>query len=254
MIGKLWQDLGSIRLTLWLLGLICLNLFVGSYYAKFLPVFGELNAQLFSRWLVSRADGSSWWIFSLFLLLGLLFGNTLCCTLTRVRVLWSKRRNHRAGIFFLLLAPSIMHFCFLFIIGGHALTEFTGVKQRLSATSGERLTVAGRQITILDQQCSFWGPPLPAGAVQQCRAKLELKDGATAEQRDIAILEPVYWHGLTLHLGMVGKPGTDDLPPLEVVVKKDPGLPLILVGNALLCLLMLWYFPQISKIRNGGKA
>jgi hypothetical protein len=37
------------------------------------------------------------------------------------------------------------------------------------------------------------------------------------------------------------------------MVKKDPGLLLILLGNTVLCLLMLWYFPQIRKIRNGGQ-
>jgi hypothetical protein len=52
---------------------------------------------------------------------------------------------------------------------------------------------------------------------------------------------------------MAGKPGVDTLPPLQITVKKDPGLLPILFGNTVLCLLMLWYFPQIRKIRNGGQ-
>jgi hypothetical protein len=89
--------------------------------------------------------------------------------------------------------------------------------------------------------------------MQQCTATLELKNGDSVEQRRIAILEPIRWQGYTFHLGMAGKPGTDALPPLEITVKRDPGLLLILLGNTVLCLLMLWYFPQIRKIRNGGK-
>lgn len=253
MIKRLWTALGSIRLTLWLLGLLTVNLFVGSFYARFMPVFGELNAQIFPAWLMARSDGHSWWLFTLFGLLFLLFVNTLSCTLERVAFLWAHRQHHRRTIFVLLLAPSLMHFCFLFIVGGHALTEFTGSKQRLPAVVGEQVTVADRRITLLDRHYSYWQEPLLEGVMRQCTATLELKNGSSVERRQIAILEPVYWQGYTLHLGMAGKPGTNQLPPLEITIKKDPGLLLILLGNGVLCLLMLWYFPQIRKIRNGGK-
>jgi hypothetical protein len=252
MIKRMWKALASIRLTLWLLLLITVDLFIGSLYAKFTPVFGELNTRLFPAWLVTRADGHSWWLFVLFGLLFLLFANTLACTLERVNFLWRKRRHHRLGVFLLLLAPSIMHFCFLFIVCGHALTEFTGSKQRLPATVEEQLTVDDRQITLLERHYDYWQEPGLEGVMRQCTATLELKNGADVERRRIAILEPVYWQGYTLHLGMDGKPGGDELPPLAITVKKDPGLVLILIGNTVLCLLMLWYFPQIRRIRNGG--
>jgi hypothetical protein len=252
MIKRMWKALASIRLTLWLLVLLTVNLFVGSLYAKFMPAFGELNTRLFPSWLMTRSDGHSWWLFVLFGLLFLLFANTLACTLERVTLLLQKHRHHGRGIFLLLLAPSLMHFCFLFIVGGHALTEFTGTKQRLPASVGEQLSVGDRQITLLERHYDYWQEPALEGVMKQTRATLELKNGDVAEQREIAILEPVYWQGYTLHLGMAGKPGTDELPPLAITVKKDPGLVLILIGNTVLCLLMLWYFPQIRKIRNGG--
>jgi hypothetical protein len=254
MIKRLWKVMAGIRLTLWLLALLSVNLFVGSFYAKSMPVFGELNTQLFPSWLLARADGHSWWLFTLFSLLFLLFVNTLACTLERVAFLWRYRQHHRRSIFLLLLAPSIMHFCFLFIIGGHALTEFTGTKQRLPATVGEQVTVDGLQVTLLERHYEYWQEPALEGTMRKCTATLELKNDAGIQQRRITILEPIYWQGYTLHLGMAGKPGTDQLPPLEITIKKDPGLLLILPGNTVLCLLMLWYFPQIRKIRNGGKA
>jgi len=253
MIERLWKALASIRLTLWLLVLLSVNLFVGSFYAKFMPVFGELNTRLFPAWLMTRSDGHSWWIFTLFGLLALLFANTLACTLERVAFLWGRRQHHRRSIFLLLMAPSIMHFCFLFIIGGHALTEFTGSKQRLLAVVGEQVSFDDRKVTLVDRQYEYWQEPRLQGAMRQCTATLELKNGNDVEQRRIAILEPICWQGYTLHLGMAGKPGTDTLPPLQITVKKDPGLPLILLGNSVLCLLMIWYFPQIRKIRNGGQ-
>ncbi len=253
MIKRLWEVMASIRLTLWLLALLTVNLFVGSIYAKFMPVFGELNTKLFPVWLMTRSDGHSWWLFTLFFLMFLLFLNTLACTLERVVFLWSRRTQHRRAIFFLLLAPSIMHFCFLFIVGGHALTEFAGSKQRLPAVVGEKVTVDDLQVTLLERHYSYWQEPALKGVMQQCTATLELNNGSSIEQRQIAILEPIYWQGYTLHLGMAGKPGTHELPPLDITIKRDPGLLLILLGYTVLCLLMLWYFPQIRKIRNGGQ-
>lgn len=251
MIKRLWTTIASIRLTLWLLVLLTVNLFIGSLYAKFLPVFGKLNAELFPAWLLAHGDLHSWWIFTLFGLLFLLFANTTACTLDRLMFLLQRRKNHPRAIFALLLAPSIMHFCFLFIVGGHALTEFTGSKQRVPAVAGEQIRVGDREITLLDRHDDYWQAPQLAGKLKQTMATLELRKGDDIEQRRIAILEPLYWQGYTLHLGMAGKPGTAELPPLAITIKKDPGLLLILIGNTVLCLLMLWYFPQIRKIRNG---
>lgn len=253
MIKRLWTTIASIRLTLWLLALLTVNLFIGSFYTKFMPVFAKLNTQLFPRWIMTHNSVQNWWIYTLFGLLFLLSLNTAACTLQRVTFLWQRRKHHRRAIFVLMLAPSIMHFCFLFIIGGHALTEFTGSKQRLPAVVGQQVSVNDRQITLLERHYTYWQEPRLEGVMKQCTATLELKNGSSVEQRPIAILEPIYWQGYTLHLGMAGKPGTDTLPPLQITVKKDPGLLLILFGNTVLCLLMLWYFPQIRKLRNGGQ-
>ena len=252
MIKRLWKALVGIRLTLWLLGLLTVNLLVGSVYAKLMPVFGKLNVRLFPAWLITLGDAHSWWLFSLFGLLFLLFANTSACTLERVTVLWRRRRQHRFPLFALLLAPSIMHFCFLVIVGGHALTEFAGSKQRLKVEAGQQITVGEGRITLLDRRYEYWQEPALEGMVRQCTAILELQHGSAIERREIAILEPIYWQGYALHLGMAGKSRSNQLPPLEIIVKKDPGLLIILLGNTLLCLLMLWYFPQIHKIRHGG--
>jgi hypothetical protein len=253
MIERLWKFMAGIRLTLWLLVLITINLFIGSIYAKYMPVFGQLNTRLFTEWLMTHGDLHGWWLFTLFFLLFLLAVNTLACTLERVSFLWRRRNHHGRSIFALLMAPSIMHFCFLFIIGGHALTEFAGSKQSLRAEVGEAITLDDRQITLLEKHFEFWQEPMLQGSLRKATAILQLKKGDRIEQREISLLEPVYWQGYNLHLGMAGRPGTESLPPLKITVKRDPGLVWILLGNTVLCLLMLWYFPQIYKIRNGGQ-
>lgn len=252
MIAKLWNVLASVRLTLWLLVAIAANLFVGSYYMENMPVFGKLNTELFPHWLMTRGDANSWWMILLFLLVGALAVNTAACTLARVHFLFSRRRTYRLVVFSLLLAPSVMHLCFLLTIGGLALSEFTGVRQRLPVTAGARTVVAGKQILLREKTCSFWSAPLPEDALRQCRAVVELSDGGTVEKRTMTILEPLYWRGLSLHLCVTGKKCAPGMPTLEIMIRKDAGLPLILLGNGLLCLLMLWYFPQLGKVRNGS--
>jgi hypothetical protein len=251
MIARLWNVLADVRLTLWLLVAIAADLFVGSYYMQNMPVFGKLNSELFPHWLMTRGDADSWWIILLFLLVGTLAVNTAACTLVRVHFLCRQRRGYRPVVFSLLLAPSAMHLCFLLTLGGLALSEFTGIRQRLPVTAGARTMVAGQQILLREKTCTFWSAPLPEDALRQCRAVVEISNENTTEKRTLAILEPVYWRDLSLHLCVTGKKCAPGMPTLEIIVRRDAGLPLILLGNGLLCLLMLWYFPQLRKVRNG---
>ena len=39
------------------------------------------------------------------------------------------------------------------------------------------------------------------------------------------------------------------IPELKIIVKKDPGVTLVILCFALLCLLMFWYFPQIYFLK-----
>ncbi|WP_225073242.1 hypothetical protein [Desulfuromonas sp. CSMB_57] len=249
-----WNWLAGLRLTLWLLVLLSLNLFIGSFHAKFLPVYDLLNRNLLLPWFMQHSGWHAWWLLSLLALLTLLGINTFACTLNRVLFLWQRRGQHQPYLFCLLLAPSVMHGCFLLLLMGHALTDFTGVKTGLPARAGASLELAGRHIAVLDYQCRFTGAPLPPGSLEQCRADLELTANGRSEWRSVEILEPVYWQGLSLHLGMVGKPQDNQpyrIPDMGITVKRDPGMLLILLGNGVLCLLMLWYFPGILKLRKG---
>ncbi len=66
------------------------------------------------------------------------------------------------------------------------------------------------------------------------------------------MLEPVFRDGISIHLDTAGKAKPGEAQRLKLVVKRDPGLYAILVGNGLICLLMLFYFPAVLKSRNGG--
>jgi hypothetical protein len=64
-------------------------------------------------------------------------------------------------------------------------------------------------------------------------------------------MKPAFLGGYSIHLIAAGKTIQGKAPEMKLVIKKDPGLAVILLGNLLLCILMLWYFPVIIRIRNG---
>jgi hypothetical protein len=253
MASTAWKALCSVNLTIWLLLAIALNLAVGSRFAGHLPlVYGRLNDLRFQDWLLMNGPGTSWWVWSLFFLL-LLFGvNTAACTADRLLYLVKKRSDYRFGPFTVLAAPSVMHLCFLLIIGSHALSQFGA--DILTAPAAKNSAVdlpEAASVSVNGVKCDFRTDPGLRGHVKSCAAFLTLRTPAGVTNRDVGILEPVMWNGYSIHLVPKGKSRPGELPVLELVIKHDPGLLPIVMGNAVLCLLMLWYFP-IIKNRNGG--
>jgi hypothetical protein len=253
MVRSIWRLLASINLTIWLLLGIALNLTVGSRYAKTLPlVYGQLNSLRFQEWLINAGPDVSWWIWSLFLLLFLFGVNTFACTADRLFNLLKNRKEYSFGSFAVVVAPSVMHLCFLAIIGGHAVSQFTADIRQLPVTKGAVLSLPSSAITVKDSRCSFRSEPPLAGQASACRIVVSLSSSSGAVTREIGVLHPIFWEGYTLHLTMAGRPSPGETPAMKLVVKKDPGLSLILMGNALLCLLMLCYFPIILRNKNGA--
>lgn len=253
MVKSAWRFLGSINLSIWLLLGIALNLTVGSRYAKHLPkVFGQLNYLRFQEWITGNGPDCSWWVWSLFLLLFLFGVNTVACTVDRLFELLKKRRDYSFGAFALVVAPSLMHLCFLVIIGGHAVSQFTAEIRQMPVTSGTKLALSSAEVAVLDSRCSFRTEPALAGQVRECRVSLSLSSPSGDINREITMLHPILWEGYTLTLTMAGKPAENETPAMKLIVKRDPGLPMILFGNALLCLLMLCYFPIILRKKVGG--
>ncbi len=254
MASILWKLLGSVNLTIWLLLAITLNLIIGSQYAMQLPkVYGRLNDLRFQEWLPLNGTAESWWVWSLFCLLFLFGINTAVCTADRLLYLARIRCDYRFGAFAVIAAPSIMHVCFLLILGSHALSQFGAEIHRVPAATGsEAVLPAAASVVVAAVKCNFHSEPGLNGQVKSCTAFLNLKSAAGVTRQDIGVLEPVLWNGCSIHLVPAGKTMPGQTPALELVVKRDPGLLPIIIGNAILCILMLWYFPIIFKNRNGG--
>jgi hypothetical protein len=252
---KLWRFFTSINLTIWLLFAITLNLAVGSRYAHQWPqIYGQLNVQRFQEWLTGIESQHSWWVWTLFALLTLFALNTATCTADRIYSLYTRRKEFTPRAFAVVIAPSLMHLCFLVIIGGHAVSQFAAHIVELPVSTAARITAPAATIAITDSSCTFHREPGLAGLPRQCSASLSLTNSdGTTQTETIQVLHPLLWQGYSLHLTLAGKTSRAETPQLNLVVKNDPGLPLIIFGNGLLCLLMLGYFPIILRNRNGGQ-
>ena len=245
MVKALWRFLTSVKLSLYLLFLLALNLTIGAYYIKYYPdIFRPLNQMLFQEWFKIFGDEKSWWIFSLFFLLVSLGINTGACTLERLAGLWVKRRGSAFGQFFLKLSPSLMHIFFLIALSGHALSVFTGAQKVIPIKAGDTIPVALGTLEIKEVRPVFWNNPLLKNPLRQCAVVLNLKTASQTYSKEISFLHPGWFRGWSLHLDVDQK--SKEQLPLRVIMKNDPGSRFILLGGALMSVLMLWYFFQLT--------
>jgi hypothetical protein len=252
MVSRVWNSLGSVNLTIRLLVLLAVNLVIGSRYTRHLPTaFNDLNYQRFQDWLPGNGLTTSWWVWTLFFLLSLFCVNTAVCTADRLAELMKKRKERSPREFAVLVAPSIMHLCFLVIIAGHAVSQFTAETRQVAAVQGTTLSLPPASLTVQYTRCISHTEPGLEGRAKECTVSLALSSPAGTVTREAGVLRPLFRNGYSIHLNMSGKPKAGEAPALRLYVRRDPGLVLILLGNALLCILMLWYFPIIIRNRNG---
>jgi len=262
MINSIWNQLTSTRLSFWILNLLSINLVTGGLYAKFDGRYRQLNSELFVPWMQHNFDANCWWLITLMLLLLLLGANTLACSFQRMYQLWQRRHNNRLGTNLLLLCPTLMHLCFLLILSGHALTEFSGLKEKIDGKAGQQIMIHQTQVEVLEQSNVYRSSGPLAGLLQSSSAKLKFTDRDSGKERskieEISVLSPRWNDGVSYHLALAGKPdkkrGKGQAVPLVINIKQDTGLPLIILGNALMCMLMTVYFLLIRNNRSGGNS
>jgi len=243
--GRIWKFLASVRLTIYLLFGVALNLGVGALYLKFYPqVFRPLNKMAFGEWFSAYSSSHSWWLFTLLLLLLLLGINTGACTFERIVELWGKRKEYSRRRFFLYLTPSLVHLFFLVALAGHALSLFAVHHKEFPFRQGDKLDLPSLTIAIKKLQPEFWEHPLIVHPLRQCTVAMDIQAADSIVSKEIRFLHPFWFQGWSFHLDANPK-----AKPIQYIllVKKDPGTRWILLGGVGLSLLMLWYFVEIRK-------
>ena len=265
--ARLWRHLGSINLTVVLcllltVDLVCGYFCLGHHTALFIP----LNDMGLIPW--SQTYGShnllhTGWFFLLLVLLFLLAINTFACTTSRVIQLSQSSGTGGRLRLVLRLAPHSMHYGLIVILAGYLCSYlFTQVLTSRTLAPGTRLLLpnASGQVSLLafepeyyqGKRLAFWKDEVIAA-----RARLQLSD-VHGEQRE-AILscnKPVRFNGYSLHLidfAPKSLRGMKMKPRIDLVVRKDSGVPLSLAGMALFSLGLLLYLYQWTISREANR-
>jgi hypothetical protein len=257
MIKKFWNLCGDMKVNFWLMFAISINLAIGSFYVKWYPkVFSTLNYSLVQDWFAEFGKNQLahiWWLALLFTLAFFLGITTLVCIIKRVNQLWPQRKQLGFRFFSVRLSPSLIHLCFLIILLGHFSSLVIGYNQSFPLQLKQKITLPdGKSVEAIDQRFEYYdAPEAIIGTIKQCTVVLKIKSQKSAETKKLSILHPIHWEGLSIHLDyFIKKEAESDqaIPELKIIVKKDPGVTLVILCFIILCLLMFWYFPQRRKI------
>lgn len=253
MLRRAWQAAASVRLTFWLLMLAVLFLVTGSVYFSFeKEVLPQLNFQLLPAWIarfgLPRID-LCWWLFALLFTLLLLGVNTFACSIDRLRRLLPQRRQMARGEFAVAVVPTLVHLVFLLVLGGHLLSSAAGSVETVSCAAGRSASLAGgRALEVLSVRYDVHeAPPAIAGKLKGMSAELRYRAPGVDERFTAAVLAPVRRAGFSFHLDAIDKYARTR--ELRLIVRRDPGIGIILPGLLAIILLMAWYFPALWIIR-----
>jgi len=256
MVKRIWDFCGDIKVNFWLIFAIALNLAAGTYFIKFNPnLFKPLNHSLVQDWFIKYGQyqpGQSWWIVLLFALAFFLGINTFVCAVKRLAQLWPQRKQYGFRMFFVKISPSLIHLCFLAILAGHFFSLTAIYEQNVPVHLNQQIVLPqGNSVEVLSREIEHYTTPAAfEGALKQCSVVLKLQSPQTSEIRELRVLNPIYWQGMSIHLDVLTKKNSQNNaadPELKLIIKKDPGAALVIVSFAVLCLLMFWYFPQRKK-------
>jgi len=256
MVKRIRDFCGDIKVNFWLIFAVSLNLAAGAYYIKFNPaLFKSLNHSLVQDWFIQYGQhhpGQSWWLVLLFALAFFLGVNTFVCACKRIAQLWPQRKQSGFRVFSVKISPSLIHLCFVIILAGHFFSLIAvdernipvQLNQKIILSEGNSMEVISRQVERYTTLAAF------EGAVKQCSVIVKIQSPQKSEIKELRVLRPIYWQGMSVHLDVLTKKDSQKPaapPELKLIIKKDPGVALVILCFAILCLLMFWYFPQRKK-------
>lgn len=256
MMKKIWNFCGDIKVNFWLIFAVSLNLAIGAYFIKFNQKFFEpLNHFQVQNWFIQYGQNhpdQSWWVILLFVLAFFLGVNTFVCAAKRMAQLWPQRKQSGFRAFTVKISPSLIHLCFVMILAGHFLSLVAVDEQNIPVQLNQKIILSeGNSVEVISRQIERYTTPAAfEGAIRQCSVMLKFQSPQESEIKELRVLSPVYWQGLSIHLDVFTKNKSQQStapPELKLVIKKDPGVAPVIMCFTILCLLMFWYFPQRKK-------
>lgn len=259
MLKRAWRTVASVQLTFWLLSLVTLFFIIGSIYfrldVEILPRLNFLPIQDWLRQFGLARPGLCWWFFFLLFFLLLLGINTVACSADRLWRLLKLRRQTAGLEFAVALAPTLVHLLFILVLCGHLLSSFAGSVETVSCAPGQAVALPGnRSLRVLAVRYETHSRPAAiAGKLKGMSADLRFLTPGHDDEFTAAILAPARRAGHSFHLDSIDKYARTR--ELRLIIRRDPGIRVILPGLLAIILLMAWYFPalRVSKNKSNNK-
>jgi len=260
--SNIWNFLGKLSLAVWIILALTIDVLIGSIIIHiYRPFFSPLNQTMLPDWIINHGFKNfniTWWIFVLLFLLFLLGINIFVCTTNRVVTL-----IHQGGSF-LKFAPHVMHYAFIMLLFGHLACYTAGfmsfdnpIKER------ETISVPYSELKIklenLDIEYQQERPAaikadhkisLVKGGAKEVSATLSfIQPDQRVEWKTIGVNRPIWYHGLSFHMNdfYPKKEGAPGEPGLNLIIRRDPGIKIIIAGAVIFTLGLLMYLYQMVK-------
>lgn len=285
-IKSIWNFLGDLRLSFYLLLSASVFFLIGSVYTlNYYKFFNGLNEMRIQDWMLDHFASRlsiTWWMPVLILLLALLGVNTFICSLNRIVTLIKGGAGGGLRKFFHTMTPSIIHLLFIMVMASHGITFVFGSWERLPLKNGEEVAIEGMPaLNVASIEDKYF--PEDTGLkkrIEQTEVTLTKEDG---EKITVSFLNHVKYGDYHLHLELARKGNWKELQKkekrigetvdedscnkapiyhiakqevkekereLRLVAIYDPGLNIIIAGFTLILLLMVWYYIENSVKKN----
>ncbi len=278
-----WNLLGDIRLSFYLLISAALLLLIGAFYSGMnYSYFAKLNEMRLQDWMIQRLAtdlGITWWLPILLIVLFMLGVNTFICSWDCMYSLVPGRKEVSFRKFVHNITPSLIHYLFIAVMLGHAVTFILGSWQRIPVKEGASIKISEDlpefRIDKIENEYFPKDSPLK-NRIMQTTVSLGSAEG---ESLELSFLNHLACKGYHLHLDMEKKRknkqkkqnilqeqkketcNKEDVYHLKrdhkkksrkllLLVIDDPGLYIIISGFVMILILMSWYFIEIRKRNN----
>ncbi len=257
-----WKSFGSIRLSIWLIYALFVDILAGSVIMKHHPkVFFALNDMMLQQWAATyglKAIQITWWFFVFLSLLFLLTLNTSICSTEKAVA--TVKRFHERGIWklFLRLSPTIIHFGFVLLLLGQLVSHTLGVNSHGNILGIGTTIMAPRsdlKIALKDLKFEFFkrGSPFLGmrGKTEDVTGILAFFDRSGVHERAISMNHPVRYRGWSLFIEdfYPREKGMKGPPFIDLVVRKDPGAGLMAAGAFVFGLGLFMYLLLVTRSR-----
>ncbi|NVO00566.1 MAG: cytochrome c biogenesis protein ResB [Geobacteraceae bacterium] len=217
MFKRIYDNLSSLSLGLWLLCGVMLFLAAGSFLQGEGSIINEVALY---DWIREVPLRESWWLWGAIALIALLALNTLLCSIESLRNKWDK------GSFLVRIAPQLMHLGFLFIVIAHLQSAYGGFKQSMQVENGSSIKFPDGTDIVFTGFDATYGK---MGMATAYSATLECRTGGKALTAVISPNHPFFYKGHGVYIKDIAPP---PMKAALVEVHREPGAMMALTGGA----------------------